>query len=212
MPTAFQQFIKKLRPSGTGQVPVKQANGSFLPTTVNDGGGSPGGASPSLIHQATVTLTDAQIKALPTTPVDLTGTPGATRVLAYQFGTAHLNASAGSYSGVGTVDPNLAMLQMRVGNLFASVYGDWSWILEEGFDGLVMMPALSESGLRTEFANLPFVLYGPNGVTEGLGNFGGGHADNTLRVSVAFMVFDLSTGLFLSTDDSGWDQDTRTFS
>src|SRR5690242_19531048 len=59
-----------------------------------------GGGGSSVVQTATKTLTDAQIKALPTTPIELVAAPGSGKVIWWSM--IVLRATiAGSYTNIG---------------------------------------------------------------------------------------------------------------
>jgi len=159
-------------------------------------------------YQATVTLTDAQIKALPTTPVIVVPAPGENRVivtgviLGDPAGDSTLTLSAAAnYTNI-TSSP-VPMLRFRLGSgAYANYYN-----IQEAFTyavqwGEVVWPmgyndfasgGQNYDDLPTQ-SNQPVKISIVNGA---LGNWTGGHASNQLIVTVAYRVYDLTTDQYV---------------
>jgi len=151
----------------------------------------------------TVTLTDAQIKALPTTSVDIVPAPSAGRMLV-PFAAAFItNFDAAGYTNV---DPG-AWVYLQWGSDwashgpshdFASVKDANGSILTFGgqqFFPVVLGTANDGNGsnfppgdVASKFAGKPISAYVINGV---LGNLTGGDPANTLTVTVLYAVVDV---------------------
>ncbi len=171
---------------------------------VEDDGGS------SLLKTATVTLTNAQIKALPTTPVVIVP---ATEVLGYSgFPTTiflvskallRLDCSAGIYTNVDN-DSNILLCW---GSDASTDIGIAAAIRDDTTSTPSIFPSTFDfiGGSDPTKAVASFLLSEGFFLTDGLqdnavalfihntlGNFTGGNAANTLKVTVYYMVVDVS--------------------
>lgn len=160
------------------------------------------------LEVATVTLTNTQIKALPTTPVQLVAAPGVGSFLHYIGGVAVLNNTAGVYGNVDAGGGNFAGLTIKsdgtVTKWIHSIFGDLSWGLTDGSAPVVlslapyadMYTALTAGvggsyhapldgwpDYLTEIENRAMIA-----VMSNSGNLTGGHAANTLKVTVFYSV------------------------
>lgn len=169
----------------------------------------------AILYHST-TLTNAQILALPTTPIDVVPACGIAGYRVKLVGPVSLigKFNGGAYSGV---DPDYAALVLQVPN------GDWAtcpivndsgWstgidrvssFLENAhqrvvdlpvpyFEGFTATPPATDwvlPGVDADYAswdNVALQLFMDN---NGAGNLGGGHADNTLRVSCYYLYEEL---------------------
>lgn len=159
-------------------------------------------SSAVVVYQQTITLTDAQIKALPTTPVEVVAAPGENRVLIPVSAMAVSEFSANDYTNVDAE----ATMSLGWGNTVASTrahIGNGTWFDAWGGPGqgrvfgFILAPTLairdtaiiSETG-RQDIIDEPLTLIVNNG-EPGDGNFTGGNVANTLQVTVLYMVVDL---------------------
>jgi hypothetical protein len=162
---------------------------AFLPSS---GGGS------SLLHQATVTLTDAQIKALPTTgEVQIVAAPAAglmiypaavvVRCDTLLDGYSNIDNFAEFYIGVGTARTLFPILG-------GSEIGDLLGAFDDVFAPFVMatQPDIGMHAVADYTAHALKLIVTNNAA----GNFTGGNAANTLRVSVTYYILDTTTGVF----------------
>jgi hypothetical protein len=145
---------------------------------------------PAKTYEKTVTLSDDQIKALPTTPVEILAAPGANKVFSFISATMLLNSSA-IYSNVAG-----AAVQFRLsagGQNFASyLVADNSLDTDTGifqfnFDATAFGEVLSNRAVELELVN-PLN-----------GDLTGGNAANTLTVSVIYKIITLPPPLPTST-------------
>jgi hypothetical protein len=137
---------------------------------------------PAKTYEKTVTLTDDQIKALPTTPIEILAAPGPNKVFSFISATMLLNSSA-IYSNVAG-----AAVQFRLsagGQNFASyLVADNSLDTDTGifqfnFDATAFGEVLSNRAVNLELVN-PIN-----------GDLTGGNAANTLTVSVIYKIITL---------------------
>jgi len=143
------------------------------------------------IRQATVVLTDAQIKALPTTPVELVAAPGPGKVLIQVGAIAILDSVANAYT-------NLAG-RIQVGNDNGGAFtAGWN---VSGFlnDGVQMRSSSGPFGAFTDGSSLyqPYLseVEDTNLALHAVaasGAFTGGNAANTLRLTVWYAIVDVS--------------------
>ncbi len=147
-------------------------------------------------QSATVTLTDAQIKALPTTPVTVIAAPGAGKAVVPLLATFASNFTAGAYTAHGE-DVFLALFLRTVnGETAVSTYAPASAKFTNATATVHMVGPAAELGT----GDLDGVIVGPSidvndavevvlsGWTQ---DFTGGDAANTLTVTVVYIVVDL---------------------
>ena len=157
------------------------------------------GATTVTVYQLKTTLTDAQIKALPTTYVELVPAPGAGKLLVFHRALIVSKTIGGAYTNVDAQ------------NALVVVYGDWE--VEAGTLVPMSQVAANKLGFMTigttddlraswttyqqdkladfymdDLANMPFKLVAGNGSA---GDFTGGNAANTLEVTVFYSIVDL---------------------
>lgn len=177
---------------------------------VDDPPFEPGGGS--LIHQETVTLTDAQIKSLGNgTAIQIVAAQGANKVIRLVDASAVLDTSAGEYDGgfdpagsgwaffldyqastyASSVIPIAAPLNLQAITPLlwsAVVSGDSDMVGEGDFAGLIIskLPTTTPVNKALELSDW-----------FAAGAYTGGHASNTLKVSVAYLIWDVSTGAYV---------------
>lgn len=167
------------------------------------GGGGGGGSE--MIHQATISLTDAQIKALPTTPVEAVPAPGAGKMLIPLSVVVHVDGVGGAYDNIDLADGYIALawngavdavyLALTDGTL-----GQVFNLLGAATNCLVIVPPNSEyssvylstggphnTRLISEVVNQGLDIYAFNS----LGNFTGGDAANSMKVTVLYTIIDV---------------------
>lgn len=153
-------------------------------------------------YAATFSLTNAQIKALPTTYIEVVPAPGASKFLVFHRAAFFVDASAGAYTNV------------DVGSVkgLAIVYGDWitdcstvyPWEGSGGvgaqlepFSKTVNQPYDGEQFYPTSGMNVAGNTALKFAAWNDPGDYTGGNAANTLKGQVIYSIFDYSTGLFV---------------
>lgn len=204
MPTVIE-----IQGEGAFDATIRHAiNANFAALASGSGGG--------FLHQATVTLTDAQIKALPTTPVTVVAAPGASKLIVPTVAVARL-AWVADYTGIdGDTYVNVDLgTNGWVAKLQESTLSGVSALLAGGGpDGTVVAFTVNQLSGATvtpatplvhthqgavvggfydaDVVNVPLTISAYNG---GL-NFTGGNVGNALSVSVAYYILNTLTGLF----------------
>lgn len=178
-----------------------------------------GGAS--IIHQASRTLNNDEIKALPSNPrPTIVGAPSATRIVIPAGGYWESDFTAGAYLSAN------ASWQFLLGGVEVSNPVNASPVLNSAIarNGSIGIPFMSIGG--GDFTGIilsgAFGGVAPNALAgqpldfgddyDGVSDYTNGHASNTLIVCAMFLVWDMSLKRFLTTDESGWNESTRTFS
>jgi hypothetical protein len=146
----------------------------------------------------TVELTDAQIKALPTTPLEVVESPGVGRLLRLVSGFYKLHLIV-DYENLDAVFPSLFLRHggsSALHSLPASASGflDWggpadvvAWMTP--FFGAVSGSPVEGVGYDlNDIANSPFLVSADNGFS---GDFTGGDTANTLQVTVYYTIIDV---------------------
>jgi hypothetical protein len=169
------------------------------PDPANLGGGS-------LDHQAHVTLTDAQIKALPTFatwPV-IVAAPGANKLLVFQQAVFRMQAVAPYTNLTSVPDPNVyfTLDPDDYGVRLSDDSGGLTWATlfaaGDGADTIIVVGrALAASAgpdVPTQYAaNQAMFMQTVNGSS---GNFTGGDPANTLDIYVMYKILNLTSGRF----------------
>lgn len=157
---------------------------------------SPDGGS---LLSATVTLTDAQIKALPTTPIEVVAAPGAGKiviptqaVLYFDFTAQYTNINVAAYLGVLQNGSSglLSLLNEAIGS-------GVSTFLQYGEDAVATLtqPRILQSSAIAGHVNPASDMVNTSLRVEAFndtdGNFTGGNAANTIKVTVYYIVVDV---------------------
>lgn len=155
----------------------------------------PSGTNVQTVYSTSVTLTDAQIKALPDTDVDLVGAPGAGKLLQYKGAVWDISPSGGAYTNEDAFE-----IATKIGD-----YGVAAGYIEsaQGYFGgdtrtFLDIPPNYDSGGGFGIAgfadetsiNQPIKLTASNAAA---GSLTGGHADNYLDVTVFYSIIDVQS-------------------
>lgn len=163
--------------------------------------GLAGGEGGGLLQSATVELTDAQIKALPSTGIEVVAAQGAGKVVVPSLIICIADFTAGAYtsvtdaswvitddSGSYYVSGIAAASGMLAGNVDTNIIQIPAVYLEPGSGGLT--GSVVGNGLVpiTSLNNSPLKIADVQG---GVPDYEGGNAANTLKVRVYYVVVDL---------------------
>ena len=143
------------------------------------------------LRSATLTLTDAQIKALPTTPISFITAPGTGRRIIPVKGQWRADTSAGAYTNI---DATLAKLRLVYGATVALASAE---VMDDGapgaFTSLLGGAAVKSVGLHYWDEDPVAVSSVENAAVQvsidnsASGNLTGGNAANSLRVTLLFL-------------------------
>lgn len=148
----------------------------------------------ALLQKATVELTDAQIKALPTTPVQVVGAPGSGKAIVL-ISAVLSTVIAVDYTNF---DGTFSVLRLNYGSGDASINAVAEELLTGvGAGSVVVLGSQAYTDGSTIFAssngpgdNLALTIVAANG-NPSAGNFTGGNAANTLTVTVFYTTVDV---------------------
>lgn len=162
-----------------------------------------------LLHRR-VNLTDAQIKALPSTPLELIPAPGAGYLLRLVMACAHSDFSHTDYTNI-NVDsyinfaydiagsyPSLSNFLVNDNGLGITEltkfltrdftylpYGSWGLQPDPDTNFWGIMPGRLQEATLNLLTNKAIVLHAEN---NGQGDYTGGHADNKLAVDIFYVI------------------------
>lgn len=205
--TFIDKFLRGFRSEDDGETGIlyRREDGSCWYRKPDSSEAEIGGGSGPL-QSASVVLTDAQVKALPTTPAVLVSDPGSGRFVILQ--SAFFRVAPADYVPYTNID---AAAQLFLGDL-GPVFDETT---NSAVSGL-----LSDSGSGNALATaeqITITFGGPNGLTRpnwgwgdsdlsgpfrltanngASGNFTGGGAGNSLQIAVSYYVFDTEAGAF----------------
>lgn len=149
------------------------------------------------IFKRTITLTDAEIKALPSSAYELLPAPGAGKTILFHGALSKLNTSAAAYN------PGVSgTLRIKIGTApVSNVSLLIGWFDQQDILCTIHTPyAVAGSGStagqleeywgfnESAIDNQPAILVALNG---GAGDFTGGNAANTLQVTIFYSIVDL---------------------
>ncbi len=157
-----------------------------------------GGTGVAPLRQATVTLTNDQIIHLPSTGIEIVPAPGTNKALILVSGRVILDATHGAYTNLTAG----GFVQILVGTSDASNY-----VLTDFFGqtGTVQIESFTPTTYWDETAGINKDLQAGDEVVNAAlnlgpafntGNFTVGHTLNTLRVSITYLILNITTGLF----------------
>ena len=144
----------------------------------------------SQIYQATVVLTDAQMKALPTTVRELIPAPGNGKVICPVFALLVCDTTGGAYTNIDANAKFGFFLDLSEVTNFSSTNS--KNLLNSGDSETLMIDSvLISTGVQYasfDIINLPLNLLITNGAA---GVLTGGNAANTLTVVVNYLIIDV---------------------
>lgn len=157
--------------------------------------------SESLLQSASVELTDAQIKALPTTGVTIVAAPGSGKIIVPVVATLlftrtadYTNIQATAVIKIQNTDGNKGIAPLNesfglVSGLLAGGSSNFTSIGPYGFVDVDNTENLSGTiAIPSEFENLGYQIKATNAAG---GDFTGGNAANTLAVTLYYVVQDV---------------------
>jgi hypothetical protein len=178
-----------------------------------------GGGGSDVQHQDTITLTNAQILALPTTAVEVLAAPGANKLIVPLVILLHMKwvADYGNINATAMLKADLAgnfIVGLResvlsgITSLLAGGGPDGTWV-SLGLNNAIAQgvtttatpninththPIGADSGFYdADLVNVPLTISMDN---QGSGVLTGGDADNELQVSAAYYLLNTVTGVF----------------
>lgn len=203
-----------LRRSGTALAfgAVNLAAAAAVTGVLPIGNGGTGLTTGPAIFVASLQLTDAQIKALPTTPVNIVAAPGANLRYKLHGYTLRSNTSAGAYTNLNAtyVDVHIQLSTYYAGygpvddSTVTPALTNVTSILgaagQVSYDGIISMSSTPVAGSRgyvqsdgipgtAVIVNQPIAIAIEN---NGSGNLTGGNAANSLKVFVYYSIEDMS--------------------
>lgn len=138
-----------------------------------------------LVRTDIVTLTNAQIKALPTTAVDLIAAPGSNRMIQFLQALLVLDVSAGKYTNVDAA----ALMRIRSKSGLVSLSNDSDHtLLDTANDKYIVTLTAKVDGVgytRDKRDNRAVQLFCTN---ASAGDFTGGDTANTLKVYITYLI------------------------
>lgn len=164
-----------------------------------------------IIHQASVTLTNDEIKAVSdgAAVTEIVAAPGANRQLVFLYGVGRFSKTA-IYTNIDTSDADFVLFlgssqtistRAADGNFgtavtfFSDVFGGGTGTLTLLFEPLKSFLA---DRLWLVFATADLVDKALNlSIYNGLGDLTGGHPNNSLTISVIYLIVDTTTGAFV---------------
>jgi hypothetical protein len=172
--------------------------------------------SGAAVHEASVTLTDAQIKQLVGTPVQIVGPPGPTRVIVPVMGWVFFDTRNGAYTNYdawAVANPYMGAIQLiwlGSGHHAAGPAAMVNFGVGRGWGTLSTMSAIGgtdatgtyaaastifEAAYTTDAAdilNVPLVVQ----LLNAAGELTGGNAANFMVWTVWYRILDVTTGVF----------------
>lgn len=164
-------------------------NSPIVVEVLTQGPAGPAGAT--TLRSVSHTLTNAEIKALPTTEFQLLAAPGAGKVAWPVFANVSLDSSAGAYTNVKTgaalfLWNDAATLLTETGESYP-LFADGQAI--QLFGSIGQRYFSGGNILETpDYENRAIVLKLNNSPN---GNMTGGHADNSLKITLFYVLIDL---------------------
>lgn len=182
------RFVEVISETAGGSERVTRVPFETLSSQVNEG-------NVQTVYAESVTLTDAQIKALPTTPVEIVPAQGAGTLIAPLWGRVRLNTAAGGYTIVG--NPLWQLVHMA--SPFPIEASGFVNALSANTAGILSAPIPDLSSFNAEEEYLSWGLSGDEDAREnvglgiadvynGLSDYTGGNAANTMKVTVLYTV------------------------
>lgn len=142
-----------------------------------------------------VTLTNAQIKAIPSTPFQIVPAAGAGKIVCFEDSRLLLDATAGAYTGIGTTSQlSFHVSTWRQSNSFDEV--DQGAFIDASKIHLLRIPPPTSNlggggvwyGDLPDVVNQPLVLKWNN---DGTVDLSGGNAANSLKITLFYTVIDV---------------------